>query len=121
MKTEIRKHLLELLSKEEIEMEWWEKYLDLLFEFRKELIEESAESTALDPEDSSEESSPADTGTKDAVLSELTASFDEMNQKIIESNNKVLEAIKESLPETYTLPNEATASFLKSQNQQKEE
>nr|MDH3154175.1 hypothetical protein [Bacillus licheniformis] len=137
MKSEIKKHLFELLTKEEIDVGWWDKYLELLFEFRKERVEALAEkatqtNSATGSEAVSNEQ-PAESGealknesstnvnSKNEVLDELTASFEEMNNKIIESNNKVLEAIKESLPENYTLPNDTTLKFFQTQNETKTE
>ncbi|MDI5787823.1 hypothetical protein PO124_03180 [Bacillus licheniformis] len=35
--------MFELLTKEEIDVGWWDKYLELLFEFRKERVEALAE------------------------------------------------------------------------------
>lgn len=48
MKSEIKKHLFELLTKEEIDVGWWDKYLELLFEFRKERVEALAEKAGSD-------------------------------------------------------------------------
>ncbi|TWM19052.1 hypothetical protein CHCC14821_3973 [Bacillus paralicheniformis] len=133
MKSEIKKHLFELLTKEEVDIDWWDKYLDLLFEFRKEKVEALAEKAAQtnsaaesneQPVETAEalpEESSTNVNSKNEVLDELTASFEEMNSKIIESNNKVLEAIKESLPENYTIPNDSTLNFFKTQNHTKTE
>lgn len=137
MKSEIKKHLFELLTKEEVDIDWWDKYLDLLFEFRKEKVEALAEKAAqtnsaadsaaesneqpVETAEASPEESTTNVNSKNEVLDELTASFEEMNSKIIESNNKVLEAIKESLPENYTIPNDSTVNFFKTQNQTKTE
>ncbi|NPC93054.1 hypothetical protein HOO54_12630 [Bacillus sp. WMMC1349] len=115
MKRQIKTHLLELLSKDEIDIEWWDKYLDLLFSFRKGLLEE-----VTDQNEATVSSETDDKSSQDDVYSELTASFEEMNKKIVESNQKVLESIKASLPTDYTLPNQDTMNFLKSQTQQKE-
>ncbi|MGO4899066.1 hypothetical protein ACG2QI_08420 [Bacillus sp. GM2] len=133
MKSEIKKHLFELLTKEEVDIDWWDKYLDLLFEFQKEKVEALAEKAAQtnsaagsneQPVETTEalpEESSTNVNSKNEVLDELTASFEEMNSKIIESNNKVLEAIKESLPENYTIPNDSTLNFFKTQNHTKTE
>ncbi|MDN5386313.1 MULTISPECIES: hypothetical protein [Bacillus] len=137
MKSEIKKHLFELLTKEEVDIDWWDKYLDLLFEFRKAKAEALAQKAAPanSAADSAAESNeqPVETtevlpkesstnvNSKNEVLDELSTSFEEMNNKIIESNNKVLEAIKESLPENYTLPNDATLNFFKTLDQTKTE
>lgn len=133
MKSEIKKHLFELLTKEEVDIDWWDKYLDLLFEFRKEKVEALAEKAAQtnSAAESNEQTvettevlpkeSSTNVNSKNEVLDELSASFEEMNNKIIESNNKVLEAIKESLPENYTIPNDSTVDFFKTQNQTKTE
>ncbi|MCJ2145992.1 hypothetical protein [Bacillus sp. B19-2] len=137
MKSEIKKHLFELLTKEEVDIDWWDKYLDLLFEFRKAKAEALAQKAAPanSAADSAAESNeqPVETtevlpkesstnvNSKNEVLDELSTSFEEMNNKIIESNNKVLEAIKESLPENYTLPNNATLNFFKTLDQTKTE
>ncbi|MEC1087933.1 hypothetical protein [Bacillus paralicheniformis] len=137
MKSKIKKHLFELLTKEEVDIDWWDKYLDLLFEFRKAKAEALAQKAAPanSAADSAAESNeqPVETtevlpkesstnvNSKNEVLDELSTSFEEMNNKIIESNNKVLEAIKESLPENYTLPNDATLNFFKTLDQTKTE
>jgi len=133
MKSEIKKHLFELLTKEEVDIDWWDKYLDLLFEFRKEKVEALAEKAAQTNSAADSNEQPVETtevlpkesstnvNSKNEVLDELSASFEEMNNKIIESNNKVLEAIKESLPENYTIPNDSTVDFFKTQNQTKTE
>ena len=61
MKSEIKKHLFELLTKEEVDIDWWDKYLDLLFEFRKEKVEALAEKAAQTNSAAESNEQPVDT------------------------------------------------------------
>lgn len=107
-------------SSEKKELKHWQKR-QISDEFSKAGSEAVSNEQPAESGEALKNESSTNVNSKNEVLDELTASFEEMNNKIIESNNKVLEAIKESLPENYTLPNDTTLKFFQTQNETKTE
>ncbi|MCY8024560.1 hypothetical protein MOC05_05240 [Bacillus sonorensis] len=97
MKTLIVNHLLDTINKE-IDADWWAEYLDLLFQLAEERAKQSSEGTEdTAGSDSTEESvselSESVDDSMKPLIRDLNSIFDNMNNQILENNNKVLNDI----------------------------